>query len=244
MPEAVAGAASAAVAGGRGGAGRVAGPAAGGSPPGGWPQLDPAEVVAARESLRLAFVAALQFLPARQRAVLILREVLQWPAAEVAAALGMTVPAVNSALQRARARLREAGPSEERLGEPADPGERAVVERYATAFEKADLTTLRKLLAEDVVLEMPPFLNWFAGREHYARFIARVYTTRGTDWRMLPTGANGQPALAAYLRAPDGGGHRLHTLQVFTVAGSLITRNDVFRDEDVFAAFGLPARLR
>jgi len=199
---------------------------------------DPADVVSARGSLRLAFVAAMQLLPARQRAVLILREVLQWPAADVATALDMTVAAVNSALQRARARLEEAGVGEGQVDEPLDPDHRAQVDRYVVAFENADLVTLEQLLTQDAVLEMPPFVNWYRGREHYIGFIARVYTLRGTDWRLLPVAANGQPAVAAYTRSPDGG-YALHTLQVFTVTAAGISRNTTFQDREVFAAFGL-----
>jgi RNA polymerase sigma-70 factor, ECF subfamily len=203
---------------------------------------DPADVLLSRGSLRLAFVAALQLLPARQRAVLILREVLDWPAADVAAAVDMTTAAVNSALQRARARLGEAGLAEDQIDEPADRGHRAQVERYAVAFENADLAALEKLLTDDVVLEMPPFLTWYAGREPYIRFIARVFTLRGTDWRMVPAHANGQPALAAYTRAQDGG-YALNTLQVFTVTESGISRNTAFQDQDLFASFGLPKKI-
>ena len=203
---------------------------------------DPAGVVLSRASLRLAFVAALQFLPARQRAVLILREVLGWPAADVAAALDMTTAAVNSALQRARARLGEATLSQDQIAEPADSYQRAQIERYAVAFENADLAGLEKLLADDVVLEMPPFLNWYAGREAYIRFIARAFTLRGTNWRMVPVHANCQPALAAYTRAGNGG-YALHSLQVFTVTESGISRNTSFQDQDVFSYFGLPAEI-
>jgi RNA polymerase sigma-70 factor (ECF subfamily) len=203
---------------------------------------DPADVLASRDSLRLAFVAALQFLPGRQRAVLIVREVLDWPAVDVAAALGMTTAAVNSALQRARARLGEAGLGEDRIGEPDDPGQRAQVESYAAAFENADLAALEKLLTEDAVLEMPPLLNWYAGRDTYIRFIARIFTLRGTAWRMLPVRANGQPALAAYTRAQDGV-YKLHTLQVFTVDESGISRNTAFQDQYLFDIFGLPAEI-
>jgi RNA polymerase sigma-70 factor, ECF subfamily len=203
---------------------------------------DPADVLLSQGSLRLAFVAALQFLPARQRAVLILREVLDWPAADVAAALDMTTAAVNSALQRARARLGEAGLAEDQIDQPADPGQRAQVERYAVAFEHADLAALEKLLTDDAVLEMPPFLTWYAGREPYIRFIARVFTRRGTDWRMVPAHANRQPALAAYTRAQDGG-YALNTLQVFTVTASGISRNTAFQDQDLFASFGLPNKI-
>jgi RNA polymerase sigma-70 factor, ECF subfamily len=203
---------------------------------------DPADVVFARKSLRLAFIAALQFLPARQRAVLILREVLDWPAADVAAALDMTTVAVHSALQRARARLGAAGLAEDQIDEPADSRHRAQVERYAVAFENADLAALEKLLTDDAVLEMPPLRSWYAGRAAYVRFIARVFALRGTDWRMVPLGANGQPALAAYTRAPDGE-YALHTLQVFTVTEAGISRNTAFQDKDLFAAFGLPGKI-
>jgi RNA polymerase sigma-70 factor (ECF subfamily) len=199
---------------------------------------DPADVLLSRGSLRLAFIAAMQFLPARQRAVLILREVLEWPAADVAASLDMTTAAVNSALQRARARLGGAGLSEDKIDEEADADHRAQVERYAVAFESADLAALEKLLTDDVVLEMPPMLTWYAGREAYVRFMARICTVRGTGWRTMPVSANGQPALAAYVRGRDGG-YSLHTLQVFTVTDSGISRNTAFRDRDLFASFGL-----
>lgn len=203
---------------------------------------DPADVLVSRASLRLAFVAALQYLPARQRAVLILRDVLDWPAAEVAVTLSTSTAAVNSALQRARARLSEVQPAEDRIDPPADADRRAHVERYADAFEKIDLAALEKLLTEDVVLEMPPFASWYAGRDHYLRFMARMYTLRGTHWRMVPTGANGQPALAAYRRV-QGGWYELHTLQVFTVTDAGISNNTAFQDQDLFATFGLPTRI-
>ncbi len=201
---------------------------------------DPATVLQSRASLRLAFVAALQFLPARQRAVLILRAVLELPAAEVADMLATTPAAVNSALQRARARLD--GVVEEQVDEPAEPDRRAMVDRYVAAFEAADITALTRLLTQDAILEMPPMLNWYAGREAYAAFIARVWATRGTDWRMLPISANGQPGVAAYVRGDDGGYQR-HTLQVFTVTRSGIRGNVVFADPAVFATFGLADRL-
>jgi RNA polymerase sigma-70 factor, ECF subfamily len=200
---------------------------------------DPASVLFARNSLRLAFVAALQFLPARQRAVLILREVLDWPAADVAAALEMTTVAVNSALQRARARLDVAGLAEEQIDEPAEVEGRALVERYVVAFENADLAALEKLLTDDVVLEMPPYVNWYVGRERYLRFIAHVYTRRGTAWRTLPVQANGQPALAAYTRTV-GGDYALQNLHVLTLAKTGISRITVFQDEEVFDHFKLP----
>ncbi len=189
------------------------------------------------DGVRLAFVAAVQLLPPRQRAVLLLREVLQFSAAEVAAQLDTSTAAVNSALQRARALLAEAAPQVMALREPDDRTVRETVDRYVRAFEAADVDALVTLLTDDVVLEMPPVPLWFAGRADYGRFIARVFALRGTGWRMVPTTANGQPALAAY--CPDGAALRLHTLQVLTVTEHGIARNVVFGDPQVFAAFAL-----
>jgi RNA polymerase sigma-70 factor, ECF subfamily len=203
---------------------------------------DPATALAIRGSLRLAFVAAMQYLPPRQRAVLILRDVLDWSAAEVAGALDTTPAAVNSALQRARARLEEVGVDEDQIDEPSDPDRRALIDRYVTAFENADVVALERLLTDDAVLEMPPVLNWFVGREAYGRFIAHLFAMRGSDWRMVPTAANGQPAVAAYLRGRNGAYH-VHTLQVFTVTESGISHNVVFQDSSLFATFRLPPRL-
>ncbi|WP_406837488.1 sigma-70 family RNA polymerase sigma factor [Streptomyces sp. AHU1] len=200
---------------------------------------DPAGVVVARGSLRLALIATMQLLPPRQRAVLVLRDVLAWPAAEVAEALGTSTASVNSALQRARARIGEAGLTEEEVTEPPDHEQRAVVDRYQRAFENADLDALRALLTQDVVLEMPPVLNWYVGPDAYVAFIARVFAMRGTDWRLRPTSANGQPALAAYVRAPDDDTHRLHTLQVFTADHTAVSHTVVFQLPTVFRAFGL-----
>ena len=201
---------------------------------------DPAAVAVSRASLRLAFVAALQLLPPRQRAILILREVLELPAAEVADLLATTPAAVNSALQRARGRL--AGVAEDQIDEPAEPDLRATVDAYVTAFENADISALTRLLTADAILEMPPMAAWYAGREMYGRFMARVWAMRGTGWRMVPAAANGQPAVAAYMRTGDGG-YQLHTLQVLTVTGAGISRNVVFAEPGVFATFGLAPRL-
>jgi RNA polymerase sigma-70 factor, ECF subfamily len=190
---------------------------------------DPATVLVGKGRLRLALVAAMQRLPARQRAALILRDVLDWPAAEIAAALDTTTAAVNSALQRARARLAEVSVREDEVDEPADPRHRALVDQYVAAFEKADVAGLAKLLTEDAVLEMPPFLNWYVGRGDYAQFIARVFATRGADWRMTPVAANGQPAVAAYARA-EGDAYHLSTIHVFSVTNAGISRNVTFPD--------------
>ena len=197
--------------------------------------------IAMRADMRLALVAAMQLLPPRQRAVLVLREVLEFSAAEVAAQLGTTVAAVNSALQRARAALADVGDAGD-ITEPDDPEVRAVIERYVRAFEAADVPALVRLLADEAVLEMPPVPLWYRGRGDYGRFMRRVFEMRGTGWGVRRVSANGQPAFAAYAPEP-GGGHRVHTLQVFTVTGGRITRNVVFADPAVFEAFGLPERF-
>jgi len=147
---------------------------------------------------------------------------------------------VNSALQRARAKL--AGVAEDQIDEPAEPDLRATVDAYVTAFENADITALTRLLTRDAILEMPPMALWYAGRENYRRFIARVWATRGTDWRMVPVGANGQPGVAAYVRT-DSGDYQLNTLHVLTITRAGISHNVVFVGPDMVATFGLAPRL-
>ncbi|HXW45819.1 MAG TPA: RNA polymerase subunit sigma-70 [Streptosporangiaceae bacterium] len=203
---------------------------------------DPAAALLAAGRLRLALVAAMQLLPPRQRAILILREALGLPAAEVAGVLGTSAAAVNSGLQRARASLAAAGVAEEQVGQPADGASRALLDQYVSAFRAADLDGLKRLLADSAILEMPPFRNWYAGQDDYARFMARVFALRGTDWQFLSVGAGGQPALAAYVRAPDSG-YQLHTLQVFAVAGGRIRRTVAYADQAVFDLFGLAASI-
>jgi RNA polymerase sigma-70 factor (ECF subfamily) len=202
---------------------------------------DAAGAVIDRSSLRLAFAAALQHLSARQRGALILRDVLSFSAAEAAEILGTTVVSVNSSLQRARARVKEVGVGQERLSEPSAAEQRAWVDRYMTAFEHADVEGLKRLLTQDVLMEMPPVLNWFAGRGNYGLFMEWVFAQAGTDWRLKAVAANGQPGFAAYRRADDG--YELHTLQIFTVTVEGISRNSVFQDPEVFASFGLAAGL-
>lgn len=197
--------------------------------------------VETRADLRLAWVAAVQVLPARQRAVLVLREVLAFTAAEVAEQLGTTVAAVNSALQRARAALADLGDAGA-VTEPDDPTVRAVIQRYMQAFEAADVPALVRLLADDAVLEMPPVPLWYRGSRDYGRFLQRVFRMRGTGWGMRELTANGQPALAAYAPEP-GDRRRLHTLQVFTVTDGRIAHNVVFADPRVFDAFELPGEI-
>jgi len=197
--------------------------------------------VEVRADMRLALIAAMQILPARQRAVLLLRAVLDFSAGEVAAQLETTVPAVNSALQRARAALADVGDMHE-VTEPDDPRVRAVIRQYARAFEAADVPALVRLLTDDAVLEMPPVPLWYRGSRDYGLFMDRVFQMRGTGWAIQHLTANGQPALAAYAPEP-GGGHRLHTLQVFTVDGARVARNVVFADPAVFEAFDLPKQI-
>jgi RNA polymerase sigma-70 factor (ECF subfamily) len=195
----------------------------------------------ARADLRLAWIAAIQVLPARQRAVLVLRDVLAFSAAEVAEQIGTTVVAVNSMLQRARAALSEVGDAGT-VTESDDPRTGAVVRQYLRAFEAADVPALVRLLADDAVLEMPPVPLWYRGSRDYGRFLERVFGMRGAGWVMRELTANGQPALAAYSPEP-GGGHRLHTLQVFTVTDGRVARNVVFADPRVFDAFELPRKI-
>jgi RNA polymerase sigma-70 factor, ECF subfamily len=202
---------------------------------------DPARAVIDRSSLRLAFAAALQHLSARQRGALILRDVLRFSASEAAEILGTTVVSVNSSLQRARTRVKEVEVRSERLSEPSAAEQHAWVERYMTAFEQADVEGLKRLLTEDVIMEMPPMLNWFPGRDNYGRFMEWVFEVAGTDWHLTAVAGNGQPGFAAYRRV--GAEYELHTLQIFTVTTEGISRNSVFQDPEVFAAFGLEVRL-
>lgn len=206
--------------------------------PGGQDPLDPASHATRSAGVRLAFVAAVQLLPPRQRAVLVLREVLAFSAAEVAAQLGTSTAAVNSALQRARTALTAAAPQQDLLREPDDDTVRRTVRRYIRAFENADVPSLVALLTEDAVLEMPPVPLWYAGRRDYGRFIERVFVLRGVGWRMLPVSANGQPGVAAYCPG-EKGALRLHTVQILTVTAAGISHNVVFQDPWVLAKFGL-----
>lgn len=203
---------------------------------------DPAAIVAARSSLRLALIAALQYLPPRQRAVFILREVLALRAAEVAELLGVSVPAVKSLLQRARAQIDQAAPYEDRTSEISDARRRELLDRYATAFENADVTALIGLLTRDAVLEMPPTPTWFAGREAIGRFLTLKVLTESGLFRTKATAANGQPALALYRRGPDGA-HHAYGVATLSMRDTGITRIVAFRDPDLFEFFGLPSTL-
>jgi RNA polymerase sigma-70 factor, ECF subfamily len=203
----------------------------------------PEVAVTVRHSVRLAVMTALQELPVRQRAVLILRDVVQFSAAEVAELLQTTPAAVNSSLQRARAHLAEVSPTEEHLVEPDSAGRRDLLDRYCAAFENADMAALTALLQADVKLEMPPLPIWFTGRDTVVRFlVARAFTTPG-DVVLLPTAANGQPAVAEYRRTADGvmRAHSIHVLTAGVTDGTTgIAALTVFLDPALFTAFGLP----
>jgi RNA polymerase sigma-70 factor (ECF subfamily) len=201
---------------------------------------DPAEVVMAGEGLRLAHLASLLYLAPRQRAVLVLREVLGFPAAEVAEMLGVSVAAVKSALQRGRARLGEAAPAPGRLVEPSDPRAREQLALYIAGFENADLAALEKALRADAEIEMVGTMTWFSGRITCLRYLARVVGQPG-DYLMTPTAANGQPAAAAYQRGDDGH-YRAFGLGVLTVTADGIAKITVFGGgARLVEAFGLPA---
>jgi RNA polymerase sigma-70 factor, ECF subfamily len=201
---------------------------------------DPATIAARRESTRLAFVAALQQLPAKQRAALVLRDVLAWPAADVADLLELSTAAVNSALQRARTQLARSRPSEETITMTPDIDEQ-VLARFVTAFETADLAALTALLRHDVELEMPPIPTWFTGRDAVAGFFAYRALAGGAR-RLLPTRANGCPAAATYVLATDGRYHA-HSIQVLETDGAEITHVYAFLDTDLFANFTMPLVL-
>jgi RNA polymerase sigma-70 factor (ECF subfamily) len=200
---------------------------------------DPALVVSLRNSVRLAFVAALQHLSPLQRAVLVLRDVLGWQATEVAEMLDTSTASVNSALQRARAQLKQGRPILDELSEPTEPKLRELLERYMAAFQQADVDTLAELLRSDVELEMPPIPTWFIGRNSVCAFLARVVLHSADQWRLSYTRANGAPAFAMYRRASDGT-FRAHGMDVLSLADGRIARIVAFNDPSLVATFGLP----
>lgn len=204
---------------------------------------DPAEVTVERESIRLAFVAALQHLPAKQRAALILCEVLHWEAAEVAELLETSVASVNSALQRARASLAKNRPSAEAGPAPLTDADRALLERYVAAFERYDLSALTALIREDASQSMPPYDMWLSGRDNiFAWWFGPGIGCKGS--RVLPTeSANGMPTYGQYKPSPNGG-YDPWALQVIQLSGGRIADITFFLDtKRLFPLFGLPPRL-
>ena len=200
---------------------------------------DPAELAAQRETIRLAFVAALQALPARQRAVLILCEVLRWQAGEAAELLDTSVASVNSALQRARATLaaRDGGGHHE----PLDAEQRALLAKYVTAFERYDINSLVALLHDDVVMSMPPFPFWLSGPVEVGKwFLGEGSVCRGS--RLLAVTANGSAAFGSYHLDPAGG-HAPWSIQVIEMRSDRIVGHHNFLDTTLFPYFGLPEHL-
>jgi RNA polymerase sigma-70 factor (ECF subfamily) len=198
---------------------------------------DPAAIVAAREGVRLALIAALQHLPPKQRAVLVLREVLAFPAHEVADMLDTTTASVKSALQRARSRLEELSLAANQVAEPTAPQAREFLDQYIAAFENGDATALEQLLLEDVTIEATPLRTWFAGRNTCMPFLRDQLLGSPGHWRMLATSANGQPAAAAYTR-DEHGVYKPYGICVLTLTGAGIVRIVSFGDPSLLPAFG------
>jgi RNA polymerase sigma-70 factor, ECF subfamily len=205
---------------------------------------DPSEIVGTRESVRLAFVAALQHLSPRQRAVLVMRDVLQWKAAEVGDAIGASTAAVNSLLQRARAQLEAVGPSEDdKLAEPDSPETKDLLDRYIAAFEDYDIDKLVELFTADAVWEMPPFDGWYQGPHNIVLLSKTHCPAEGPgDMRFVLTTANGQPAAALYMINRETGAHEPFQMHVLAVAPDGISHVVAFHMTS-FEKFGLPASL-
>ena len=201
---------------------------------------DPAEVVAARDTIRLAFVSALQRLSARQRAALVLCDVLRWPAAEVAELLDTSTPSINSALQRARATMAESPPTSMPAQALTDDQQRLLV-RYVDAFQRYDMDALSRLLHDDVIQTMPPYAMWLQGREDVLAWWAGPGAACEGS-KLLAGRANGCPAFAQYRVDPQGG-HTPWALQVLELQGDRIAEFHAFLDTEAFARFGFPAHL-
>jgi RNA polymerase sigma-70 factor, ECF subfamily len=205
---------------------------------------DPADVAVARETIRLAFVAALQHLPPRQRAVLILCEVLRWQATEVAELLDTSVASVNSALQRARATLAAGNVSTGDPSPPLDADDQALLSRYVDAFERYDMEALTSVIQEDATQSMPPYDLWLRGRDDILTWwVGPGAGCRGS--RLVPAvAANGSPAYGQYKPSETGEGYDPWALQVIEVSEGQIGEITFFLDTDtIFPLFGLPPRL-
>ena len=206
---------------------------------------DPSSIVGSRESVRLAFVAALQHLSPRQRAVLVMRDVLQWKAAEVGDAIGASTAAVNSLLQRARAQLDAVGPSEDdTLPAPDSPETRDLLDRYIAAFEAYDIDKLVELFTEEAVWEMPPYDGWFKGREAVVTLNRVHCPAEGPgDMRFIAMTANGQPAAALYMLNRETGVHEAFQFHVLDIGPDGISHVVAFLGPELFDKFGLPETL-
>ncbi|MET9431916.1 sigma-70 family RNA polymerase sigma factor [Streptomyces sp. NPDC003036] len=203
---------------------------------------DPAETAVSRETVRLAFMAALQHLPPKQRAVLILREVLAWKASEVAELLGTSVASVNSALQRARATLAESAPADTAVADPLDEEQKQLLERYVAAFEGYDMEALTALLHEDATLSMPPYDLWLQGHDDIVGWMLGVgEVCRGS--RLVPVVANGTPAFAHYHPDPEGGFSPWALMVIEIVDGKVSGITSFLDVKRWFPLFDLPDRL-
>lgn len=214
--------------------------------PDGWVlsnDADPAERALMKETIRLAFVTALQHLPPQQRAVLLLREVLRWRAAEVAELLETSVPAVNSALQRARATLAQRDVRRSEPLDELDPAQQALLADFVDAFERYDMKALAQLLHDDATQSMPPFDLWLQGRDEVVGWmVGPGAECEGS--RLLPTSANGTPAYGQYRRAADGSGYEPWALQIVEIVDGQIVGMNAYLDVGRwFPMFGLPTRL-
>jgi RNA polymerase sigma-70 factor, ECF subfamily len=192
--------------------------------------------------VRLALIAAAQVLPARQRAAFLLCDVLDRPGAEAAAVLGVSVPALKSLLQRARARLEQHTVADEELAEPTDERARLVLDGYMAAFEQSDMTAMKRLLADDAILEMTGTTTWFSGKTKCVPFIATQAIGQAGDWRMIPVHANGQLAAAAY-HVDDGHSYRPFAIVVVATTLTHLTRISLFAEPALFSRFGIPPSI-
>jgi RNA polymerase sigma-70 factor, ECF subfamily len=210
------------------------------------PVPDAAVVVAEKDTIRLAFVAALQHLPPRQRAVLILRDVLRWTAAETAEALETTSAAVNSALQRAHAVMADKQPEPDTVSDNLSPAQKILLDEYVDAFWRKDIDAIVGLLKHEAIWEMPPFTGWYTGAENIGKLISIQCPGGVHDMVMLPTTANGQPAYGLYMRETSGdpgSDFKPFHLQVLDLDGDRVRHVAAFFEKGLFEKFGLPARL-
>ncbi|EID54813.1 RNA polymerase sigma-70 factor, TIGR02960 family [Saccharomonospora xinjiangensis XJ-54] len=201
---------------------------------------DPAAVVSGRESIRLAFVAALQHLPPRQRAVLLLRDVLALRASEVADTLDTTTAAVNSLLQRARATMDDLTLRPDAVTEPTEAARRELLDDYVAAFERKDIPRLVELFTSDIVWEMPPFVSWYRGADAVGRHLATRCPGKPGGILMVPVTANGQPGFAQYFRATSGEGYDAFLVQILDPSADGIRHVMNYLGPEVFDLFGLP----
>jgi len=205
-------------------------------------RADPAELAVARQTVRLALVAAAQILPPRQRAAFFLCDVLARPTIEAAEVLDMSVAALKSLLQRARSRLAEETRVDDQFAEPTDEGARRVLDRYMAAFERSDMAEIERLLVDDAILEMSGTKTWFSGKETCVPYIAAQAIGHPGDWRMIPIHANGQLAAAAYLLG-EGGVYLPFAIVVVSTTSTHLTRISLFTDPTLFTRFDLSATL-